>query len=169
MNGFRDMSPHSAGLAAMPQLDDFDALAFDALPIWGAALQLPIILIVDDEPDVGQIIRRLLCERLPHHEILVATDAGDALVRSAGRTVALLITDVYMPDINGVQLAAKVKVRAPKTPVVIITAYPFPLLDRLVRVRGIRSYLPKPFALPDLERLVVAALGADDPPPGCHP
>jgi CheY-like chemotaxis protein len=99
----------------------------------------------------------------------VATDAGDALERSVGRTVALLITDVYMPDINGVQLAAKVRVRAPKTPVVLITAYPFPLLDRLVRVRGIRSYLPKPFALPDLERLVVAALGADDPPPGCHP
>jgi CheY-like chemotaxis protein len=163
MHGPRDTSPHSAGLAAMPQLDDFDALAFDALPIWGAALQ-PIILIVDDEPDVGQIIRRLLCERLPHHEILVATDAGDALVRSAGRTVALLITDVVMPTINGIQLAARVKVRAPKTPVVLITAYPFPLLDRLVQVRGIRSYLPKPFVLPDLERLVVAALGVDDPP-----
>jgi CheY-like chemotaxis protein len=148
----------------MPQLDDFDVLAFDALPIWGAAMQLPIILIVDDEPDVGIIIQRLLRERLPHHEILVATDPADALQRSVGRTVALLITDVVMPDINGIQLAARVKVRAPKTPVVVITAYRFPLLDRLVRVRGIRSYLPKPFALPDLERLVVAALGVDDPP-----
>jgi CheY-like chemotaxis protein len=161
MHGPRDTSPHSAGLAAMPQLDNFDALAFDALPIWGAAHQPPVILIVDDELDVGQIIWRLLRDQLPEHEIMVATNAGDALVRSAGRTVALLITDVVMPDINGIQLAAKVKVRAPKTPVVIITAYPFPLLDRLVRVRGIRSYLPKPFALPDLERLVVAALGCD--------
>jgi CheY-like chemotaxis protein len=87
-----------------------------------------------------------------------------------GRTVALLITDINMPHINGVQLAAKMKVRAPKTPVVVITAFASPLLDHLVRLRGIRSYLPKPFALPDLERLVVAALGADDPPPpGCHP
>ena len=158
MEGRRDTSPHSLGLAAIPHLDDFDTLAFDTLPIWGAAQQ-PLILIVDDEPDVGIIIQRLLRDRLPKHDILVATDPADALLRSAGRSVALLITDVVMPTINGIQLAARVKVRAPETPVVVITAYPFPLLDRLVQVRGIQSYLPKPFVLPDLERLVVAALG----------
>jgi CheY-like chemotaxis protein len=164
MNGHRDTSPHSAGLAAMPTLDEFDSLAFDALPIWGAVLELPVILIVDDEPDVCQIIRRLLCERLPQHDILVATDPRDALQRSAGRRIALLITDMVMPDINGLQLAAKVKVRAPETPVMLISAYATPLIERLVQLRGIQSYLPKPFALPDLERLVVAALGVDDPP-----
>jgi two-component system, response regulator, stage 0 sporulation protein F len=160
MDRWSDLSPHAPGRAAIPRLDDFDSQAFDALPIWGAPLQLPVVLIVDDEPDVGIILRRLLRDQLPHHEILVATDPTDALRRSADRSVALLIADVNMPDINGIQLAAKVKVRAPETPVMLISAYPTPLLDRLVQQRGILSYLPKPFALPDLERLVAAALGS---------
>lgn len=159
MDGRRAPSPHAAGLAAMSQLDDFDAQAFDALPIWGTLVERPIILVVDDEPDMGAIIWRLLRDQLPHHEIMVATNAGDALQRCVGRSVALLIADVYMPDISGVQLAAKLKVLAPETPVLLITAYPTPILDRLVQQQGIQSYLRKPFPLLDLERLVVATLG----------
>jgi CheY-like chemotaxis protein len=167
MDGRSDTSRHPSGPAASLALDDFDPLAFDALPIWhrsAARPQPPLILVVDDEPDVGRVIQRLLCERLPQHDIVVATDPADALQQSTGRTVALLITDMVMPDINGIQLAAKVRVRTPDTPVLLITAYPSPLLDRLVQLRGIQSYLPKPFALSDLERLAVAALGVGEAP-----
>src|SRR5262245_54646286 len=98
--------------AAIPELDVFELATFDTLPIWWAQIvppQPPVILVVDDEPHVGQIVRRFLHEMRPQHEIIVATHPAEVLDQIQGRTVALMITDFNMPDHNGVQLTATVK------------------------------------------------------------
>jgi len=158
-------SLHPACTAAIPELDVFDLATFDALPIWGTPAvppQPPIILVVDDEPHVGQIVRRLLQEVRPQHEIIAVTHPTDALDQIRGRAVALMITDFNMPEHNGVQLTKTVKGRSPGTQVLLMTAYSTALLRHLARQQGVDYYLPKPFQLSDLEALVGAALTAYD-------
>lgn len=156
-------SQHLYGSAATPELEGCEPTAPDSLPIVyvpAASSQPPVILVVDDEPDVGQILQRLLHDLLPQHEILVATDPITALWCIRSRTVALVITDFHMPKISGIHLAAQIKVHTPDTPVLLMTAYPTPALARLVQQRDIHYYLPKPFRLAELERMIVAALAA---------
>src|SRR5258705_2555356 len=100
----------------IPEIDEFDLTAFDTLPIWGSIPsqeQRPAILLIDDEPDVGIIVRRLLQDRLPQYDIIVATHPLEAIQRIRGRMVALMIADFNMPDMNGICLAATIKARAP--------------------------------------------------------
>jgi DNA-binding NtrC family response regulator len=131
---------------------------FDALPIWGAPVQPPAILVVDDELHIGQLVQRLLQVMLPQHEIIVVTHPAAALEHLCGRPVALMITDFSMPDHNGIQLTMQIKGRSPHTQVLLMTAYSTALLRRLARHHGVDFYLPKPFQLTDLEELVGAAL-----------
>jgi CheY-like chemotaxis protein len=147
----------------IPEFDEFDLTAFDSLPIWGSIPsqeQTPAILVIDDEPNVGIIVRRLLQDRLPQYDVIVATHPAEAIERIRGRLVVLMIADFNMPDMNGICLAATIKARAPHIQVLLITAYTTELLEYVVRQRHIDYYLPKPFRLSDMERLVVRALGA---------
>ncbi|MFL5804262.1 MAG: response regulator [Roseiflexaceae bacterium] len=149
--------------AAIPELDVFDPAAFDTLSIWHASAALPqppAILVVDDEHHVGQIVRRLLHEMLPQHEIIAVSHPTAALDHLRERAVVLLITDFNMPDLNGVQLTATVKGHSPRTQVLLMTAYSTAILRRLARQQGVDYYLPKPFRLTELEDLVGAALTA---------
>jgi len=148
--------------SAIPEFDDFDLTAFDTLPIWGSRAaqdQPPAILVIDDEPAVGIIVRRLLQERWPQYDIIVATHPLEAIERIRGRMVALMIADFNMPDMNGIALAAQVKARAPHIQVLLITGYTTQILEQLVEQRHIDYFLPKPFLLNDMERLVIRALG----------
>lgn len=163
----RHIPPSSPPLCtlAIPELDAFELATFDALPIWEAQIvppQPPVILVVDDEPHVGQIVRRFLQEMRPQHEIIAITHPAEVLDQIQGRKIALMITDFNMPDHNGVQLSASVKRCSPYTQVLLMTAYSTGFLRHLARHQGVDYYLPKPFQLPDLEALVCAALTAYD-------
>jgi CheY-like chemotaxis protein len=153
--------------ASIPEIDDFDLTAFDALPIWSptpAQDQSPVILVIDDEPAIGMLVHRVLQNRWPQYDTIVATHPTEAMERIRGRIVALMIADFNMPDMNGICLAARIKARAPHTQVLLITAYPTAVLEQLAQQRNIDYYLPKPFQLSDMERLVARALGAHETP-----
>ncbi len=167
MNGRSDMSSHTPGPVAVSERDTFDLTVFDPHALWGGSTTPalpPVILIVDDELHVGRILWRLLHDLAPHYDIIATTDPAEALDRIQGRMVRLLITDVQMPSMNGVDLAAHVKRQAPQTQVLLITAYPTQALAEQVRQLCIEYFLPKPFALADLERIVGTALQRDMPP-----
>jgi CheY-like chemotaxis protein len=85
--------------------------------------QPPIILLVDDDPEALILLRRLLHSFAPHYEIVAVDNGVEALALTAVRPVALLITDYYMPGMNGVQLTGAIKAASPATRVAIITAY----------------------------------------------
>jgi CheY-like chemotaxis protein len=171
MDEYIGTSPQSYGVAAVPELSGCEPAALGSLPSLHTPAtppQPPVILVVDDEPNVGHILRRLLPDllpdRSPKYDILIATDPSAALRHIAQRTVALVITDFNLPKMSGIQLAARVKLRAPHTPVLLMTGYPTPILARLVQQRDIQYYLAKPFRLAELERVIVAALTTYDAP-----
>jgi two-component system response regulator GlrR len=125
------------------------------------------ILIVDDDP----ALLRLLALRLRQegHEPLEATSGAQALAHLDQGLPQLLITDLRMAGMDGLQLFDAVHRRHPLLPVLMLTAHgTIPDAVQALR-RGVFGYLPKPFEARDLmvevERALAAArtLGADMP------
>ncbi|MCK8492660.1 MULTISPECIES: sigma-54-dependent transcriptional regulator [Spirosoma] len=79
------------------------------------------ILIIDDEPKLRQLLARILT--LEDYQVLEADDVRSGL-RTLERTeVQLVISDVKLPDGNGIDLTAQVKKMQPATEVIVLTAY----------------------------------------------
>jgi CheY-like chemotaxis protein len=114
----------------------------------------PAIIVVDDERDVLLILHRLLRDLVESCDIITASNGVEALSQLDQRRVALVITDYNMTGMNGLQLAAQVKARAPDTGVVLITAFASPDLQKRASKNSVDYYLPKPFALGTLEEIV---------------
>src|SRR5581483_10921571 len=114
----------------------------------------PAIVLVEDEPDVLTILHRLMRDLQSRCDIVAVNGADPALAQLGQRVVPLLITDYNKPKTTGLELTKKVKAITPQTRVVLITAYATPQLERQAREAGVDYYLPKPFALDQLEQIV---------------
>ena len=128
---------------------------------------MPRILIVDDDP----ALLRLLSLRLRHegHEVVEADSGEAALARLDHELPALLITDLRMGGMDGLQLFESVHRRHPLLPVLMLTAHgTIPDAVKALQ-RGVFGYITKPFEARDLmaevDRALAAslALGADMP------
>ncbi len=81
----------------------------------------PTILCVDDESSVLSLLRRLL--RKIDCDILLASNATEALQQFKDNKISLIITDYKMPGMTGVELLRHVKHISPDTMRILITAY----------------------------------------------
>jgi CheY-like chemotaxis protein len=112
------------------------------------------LLVVDDEPFIGEAVRRLLS---PLHEVSVVTSSEEALARiDSGATYDVILCDVMMPRMNGVQLHAEIARIAPGLAdrMLFITGGAFSPAVRefLERVPG--RLLEKPFDAKSLIRAI---------------
>lgn len=124
-----------------------DRLIGKAQAIWGDAgvneSDKCMILIVDDEPTIARMMSRVLRE-LPCR-LMTAGSAEAALEMLEGELPRLVITDIRMPGMDGVQLTQSIKALYPELPVVLMSAFGEPM----ARVGD--GFIPKPF---DNEQLV---------------
>jgi CheY-like chemotaxis protein len=102
-----------------------------------------VILVVDDERSVREFIKATL-----HKEGFQTIEAGDGveafnLIQEFGKDIALLLTDIKMPGMDGVALAESVRELFPRMPVLFISAYPDP--DPRDSLMKHYSVLAKPF------------------------
>jgi len=109
------------------------------------------ILLVEDEAEVRRLIERFL--KSLGYGCVSAASAAEALERLGdGTDVALLLTDVVLPDKNGIELAAAARELQPELPVLYISGYAEDLFA--TSARGGAHVLAKPFSRADLaERL----------------
>jgi PAS domain S-box-containing protein len=113
-----------------------------------ACVDIPTILFVDDEPMLREIGETILLEA--GYRVLVAEDGPDALVRLGelgGTRLDLLVTDVIMPGMTGVQLAQEISRLRPGTRVLLCSGY---TRDALAQAGGVPpgvAFLPKPYTL----------------------
>ena len=77
------------------------------------------VLVVDDDPLLLDVVARILAE--PGYTVLTAHDGFEAIRTLADRHVDLLIADVKMPGLDGVQLGQQAKVMRPNLHVIYIT------------------------------------------------
>jgi CheY-like chemotaxis protein len=116
------------------------------------------ILLVDDEPMVLRILERILAQLAPDYQLLTVVNGATALSLLAERPVALIITDLSMPDMDGLALTAAIKAVAPLCPVILMTGYATSEIKQRAVAVGVDFFLPKPFPFEQLISMVRAAL-----------
>ncbi|WP_339608998.1 sigma-54 dependent transcriptional regulator [uncultured Planktosalinus sp.] len=120
------------------------------------ALKKENILLVDDDYDLLEVLQRNLTA-LDYHSYK-AQSVTDALEILSNSKIDLLVTDLQMPGINGLELVKYVSEHYPKIPVLVITGYPS--VDGAVDAMrsGAIDYLVKPFTKDELSRAISKSL-----------
>jgi two-component system, cell cycle sensor histidine kinase and response regulator CckA len=116
------------------------------------------LLIIDDEPAIGRVLAQHL-ERLGY-QVTTSTDPEEALevLTEDPTDFDLAITDLQMPRMDGVQLAARLAAVRPNLPVVLITGNRLSVPASVMRAAGVRAVVDKPFQIRELSQAVRAAL-----------
>ncbi len=106
------------------------------------------VILVDDEPDVLESIRLALAATLPTVDVVTCTSGPQALDILRTRRFDLIITDFKMPRMNGLEFLDAARRLSPKTPSIMISAFPDPaLVVQATRDCGVRLFIAKPFDL----------------------
>ena len=121
----------------------------------------PYILIVDDESDSLTFLFDLLHNE--GYQVVPKSGAFDALAEITRRRPWLVISDLRMPDLDGMELLDRVKTESPQTRVILLTAYGTKDLAKDVARRGGEAVLLKPSTNTEILRAVRKAL--EDPLP----
>ncbi|MEJ8819175.1 hybrid sensor histidine kinase/response regulator transcription factor [Lacibacter sp. H407] len=106
--------------------------------------ELPIILVVEDESDMLQYVYEILS---PSFKVVTATNGREGIEKAFETIPDLIVSDVMMPEVDGIELCRKLKSDKDTShiPIILLTA----LSDMAHHVQGIREgadvYLPKPF------------------------
>jgi DNA-binding response OmpR family regulator len=111
------------------------------------------ILLVDDEPRLACSLRDMLEYSNQGYRVSVAHFGAEALDMLGDQPVDLLVTDLRMPGISGLELIRQVREINPQTRTMLITAFGSPEIEERVREMG-AVYLPKPFSLLEFAAVV---------------
>ncbi|MFP4032903.1 MAG: response regulator [Desulfococcaceae bacterium] len=115
----------------------------------------PQILLVDDEPIVGNRLKNGL-EKMGC-DVEVFKDAEAALARIREKKIDIVITDIMMPEINGLEVLETVKDVDPDIRVIIITGFATSEMAREAMEKGAYDIIAKPFRPVDLRAMVAKA------------
>ncbi|GAQ93852.1 response regulator receiver domain-containing protein [Thermodesulfovibrio aggregans] len=102
------------------------------------------ILIVDDEPDMLKLLSMILREKTPY-EVTTTNNPVEAVELAKKGDYDLVITDLKMPGLDGLQLLEEVKKRDEDVPVIIITAYGTIDAAQEAIEKGGFDFITKPF------------------------
>jgi len=88
------------------------------------------------------------------YDAIRATDGPDALVRVDSDDIAMVITDMRMPKMSGLELLRALKDKRPQLPVVVISGYSVDEVDSDLVTTKADGFLNKPFMMSDIEKLL---------------
>lgn len=115
------------------------------------------ILVVDDQESMRSMLTDLL--DMMGHQTLTAAGGTEALERLRDQVIDLVITDLNMPEMDGMELTKRIKSATPDVPVIVITGYGTFHTERQVLAAGADGYIPKPCTIHRVQETVNAALG----------
>src|ERR1700759_892835 len=115
------------------------------------------LLIVDDEPGMRQLLVHVF-GRGAGHNVRSAENGAKALELLRQEQADLIISDVKMPDMNGIELLRKVREVLPEVSVVLMTAFATVETAREAFKLGADDFIQKPFDVDELKLIVAKAL-----------
>jgi CheY-like chemotaxis protein len=116
------------------------------------------ILVVDDEPRVAFFLSKALEHADQDYEVSIAHSGEEALEIISRSSIDLLVTDLRMPGISGLELMRWVKNSSPKTRTILITAYGNDEVETEAHRLEAYSYITKPFSLDAFTQVAQEAL-----------
>jgi CheY-like chemotaxis protein len=89
------------------------------------------------------------------YEVMIANNGKEAINILKDHAIDLVISDIRMPDINGLDLLVKIKKDYPQTKVIIMTAYGSSDVQKEANRRGSLYYVEKPFEISDIRKIII--------------
>ena len=117
------------------------------------------ILIVDDEETLTWSMAKSLSKDREKYEVFIANNGREALNLLEKNKIDLVISDIRMPDINGLDLLVKIRKEYPQTKVIIMTAYGSSDVQKEANRRGSLYYVEKPFEISDIRKIIIDLIG----------
>jgi len=102
------------------------------------------VLVVDDDPVVARSFDRVLSGK--GYAVITARDGPEALEKLAREDYDAVFTDIRMPGMDGLEVAARIKATRPWLPVVIVTGYGSPASEARAKEIGVAGFLNKPLS-----------------------
>jgi CheY-like chemotaxis protein len=121
--------------------------------------ELKKVLIVDDEETLTWSMAKSLSKDRDKYEVLIANNGKEALEHLTKDRVDIVISDIRMPDINGLDLLVRIKREYPETRVIIMTAYGSSDVQKEANRRGTVYYIEKPFEISDIRKIIINLIG----------
>jgi nitrogen regulation protein NR(I) len=121
---------------------------------------VPHVLIVDDELNIRRVLAAMLARE--GYEVTTASDGEQALAVLQKAPVHVVVTDLVMPRLGGLELLQRVSAEFPDVPVIVITAHG--TVDSAVQAlkAGAFDYITKPFEQEELKKVIAKATRAHE-------
>jgi DNA-binding NtrC family response regulator len=118
---------------------------------------MPKILVVDDEPNITEILE--IAFQDDGMDVFKSGSVKDAIRILHKQEIDVVVSDIMMPDLSGVDLLREAKQFVPDTPFIMITA--FANLDAAIEaLRGdVHDFFPKPVKIKELKASIERAIG----------
>jgi DNA-binding NtrC family response regulator len=116
------------------------------------------VLVLDDEPIVGKRLQPALAK--VGCDVEVYDDPKPALKRLLEKEFHVVVTDIRMEEVDGIEVLERVMERYPKTKVIIITGYATVEVAREAMAKGAFDFIAKPFRPQELRDLIAKAASA---------
>jgi len=114
------------------------------------------ILVVDDEPSVGDALKLVL--ESSGYEVVLVAKGREGIKQASSRGFSVVIIDLFLPDISGLQIIKKVHEQKPEIPIILITGQGTPWAFAEAKRLGAIGILSKPFHPADILRLISRAV-----------
>ena len=108
------------------------------------------ILLVDDDPGIRFALTEVLHER--GYRVRCASSGAEALTTLDG--VDVVVTDLSMPGMDGLELVSRIAARCPALPVILLTAHGSENMVRIASSRGACGCVSKPFDIDEIARVI---------------
>lgn len=106
------------------------------------------ILIVDDALDFGKLLRSAVMSVAPNLQVLVVPSAEQAVLEASFQAVDLLIADIRLPGMSGVELVQKMRHRYPDLKILLITGIQDERLEQIIPSLQVQGFFHKPLDVP---------------------
>jgi DNA-binding response OmpR family regulator len=115
------------------------------------------ILIVDDEPEIAELLAK--CCEGPDREVKACTSSLEALAWLTSTPTDVLVTDIVMPQLDGLSLVREARLHCPQLEAIVMTGYSSSYSMEDVLRAGASDLLLKPIRMPEFRARVELALG----------
>ncbi|HZC68535.1 MAG TPA: response regulator, partial [Nitrospirales bacterium] len=123
------------------------------------------ILVIDDERLLCDLLRDML--QLHGHEVVTAYSGHEGIESHRQRRPQCTLLDLYLPDMNGIEVLTRIRESDPKAAVMILTGSASDKLEREARKLGVTDFLIKGIPQEALIGAVTRAVQPQSPPAAC--